>query len=50
MTTIQSLLHRHLIQDMSIAGKILIFLIWIAAIASPWLLKMDIPFLRQFGL
>jgi len=50
MTTIQSLLHRHLIQDMSIAGKILIFLIWIAAIASPWLLEMDIPFLRQFGL
>ena len=50
MTTIQNLLHRHLIQDMSIAGKIIIFLIWIAAIASPWLLKMDIPFLRQFGL
>ena len=50
MTTIQSLLHRHLIQDMSIARKILIFLIWIVAIASPWLLKMDIPFLRQFGL
>lgn len=50
MTTVQNLLHRHLIQDMSVAGKILIFLIWIAAIASPWLIKIDIPFLQQFGL
>jgi Zn-dependent protease len=39
MTTIQSLLHRHLIQDVSIAGKIFIFLIWAAGIATPWLLK-----------
>ncbi len=42
MTTIQSLLHRHLIQDVSLIGKIFIFLLWAAAIASPWLLKMDI--------
>jgi len=42
MTTIQSLLHRHLIQDVSLMGKILIFIIWAAAIASPWLLKMDL--------
>lgn len=42
MTTIQSLLHRHLLQDVSIAGKIFILLLWVAAIASPWLLKMDI--------
>lgn len=41
MATIQSLLHRHLIQDVSVLGKIVILLIWIAAIASPWLLKMD---------
>jgi Zn-dependent protease len=50
MTTIQSLLHRHLIQDVSFAGKILIFLVWVAAIASPWLLKMDLAFFDKFGL
>ena len=50
MTTIQSLLHRHLIQDVSIAGKFFIFLIWAAAIASPWLLDMDMSFFRRFGL
>ncbi len=49
MTTIQHLLHRHLIQDVSIAGKILIFIIWAAAIASPWLINMDLSFLNQFG-
>lgn len=41
MATIQGLLHRHLIQDVSVAGKILIFLVWAAAIASPWLINMD---------
>jgi Zn-dependent protease len=50
MTTIQSLLHRHLIQDISIAGKIFIFLIWAAGIAAPWLLKMDMSFFNHFGL
>ena len=49
MQTIQSLLHRHVIQDISIAGKILIFLIWIAALAAPWLLKMDMSFFSHFG-
>ncbi|MEO7924253.1 MAG: site-2 protease family protein [Chitinophagaceae bacterium] len=49
MTTIQSLLHRHLLQDMSIVGKIFVFLVWLAAIASPWLLKVDVSFLRHFG-
>jgi stage IV sporulation protein FB len=44
MSTIQSLLHRHIIEDMSIAGKILIFIVWIAALASPWLLQMDFQF------
>ena len=42
MTTIQSLLHRHLIQDVSFIGKVLSVLLWAAAIASPWLLKMNI--------
>lgn len=50
MSTIQGLLHRHLIQDVPIVGKILIFLIWAAAIASPWLLQMDMSFFRRFGL
>jgi stage IV sporulation protein FB len=49
MTTIQSLLHRHLIQDISIAGKIFILLIWIAAFAAPWLLDMDMSFFHRFG-
>lgn len=44
MSTIQSLLHRHLIQDVSIGGKLLIFLIWTAGIASPWLIGMTFWF------
>jgi len=50
MTVIQSLLHRHLIQDVSIAGKIFILLVWIAALASPWLIKMDLSFFHRFGI
>ena len=49
MKTIQTLLRRHLIQDVSVAGKILILLIWVAAIASPWLLQMNMSFLNRFG-
>lgn len=49
MTTVQSLLHRHLIQDVSVAGKIFIFLIWMAAIASPWLLNMEMGMFSRFG-
>ncbi len=50
MTTIKSLLHRHLVQDVSIVGKIFLLIIWAAAIASPWLLNMDLYFLHRFGL
>jgi stage IV sporulation protein FB len=50
MTTIQSLLHRHLIQDISIAGKLFIVLVWVAAFATPWLINMDVSFLlSRFG-
>lgn len=49
MTTIQSLLHRHLIQDVSMAGKVFILLLWIAAFAAPWLLNMDMSFFSRFG-
>jgi stage IV sporulation protein FB len=50
MTTIQGFLHRHLIQDVSIVGKIFILLLWMAAIATPWLLQIDMPFLHRFGI
>jgi stage IV sporulation protein FB len=50
MTTIQSLLHRHLIQDVSIIGKVFIFLIWVAAFATPWLLQVDMSdYFHRFG-
>ncbi len=48
MQTIEGLLHRHLIQDVSVAGKLFILLIWLAAIASPWLVNMDLSFFNQF--
>lgn len=50
MTMIHGLLHRHLIQDVSVMGKIIIFLVWAAAISSPWWLNMDMSFLKRFGL
>lgn len=49
MTTIQSLLHRHLIQDLSIAAKIFILLLWIGAFAAPWFLEMYQSILSRFG-
>ena len=49
MATIQSLLHRNLIEDVSMIGKILIFIIWAVAFATPWLLEMDMSFFHQFG-
>jgi hypothetical protein len=47
---INGLLHRHLLQDVSIFGKLIIFLIWAGAIASPWLINMDMSFFHRFGL
>jgi Zn-dependent protease len=47
MTTIESLLHRHLIQDVSIMSKIFILLIWIAAFAAPWYLQMDLSLFHR---
>lgn len=49
MAVIQGLLHRHLLQDLTLAGKIFILLLWAAALASPWLLDMDMRFFRRFG-
>lgn len=48
MTMVQSLLHRHLIQDVSVIGKLIILLLWMAAVASPWLLNMDMRFFDRF--
>jgi stage IV sporulation protein FB len=47
---IQATLHRHLLQDVTIIGKIFILIIWIVAVVSPWLLQLDIPFLNRLGL
>lgn len=49
MASIQSLLHRHLIQDLSIVGKIFIILLCLAAFAAPWLLNMDMSRFSRFG-
>lgn len=49
MSTIQSLLQRHLIQDVNLAGKILILTLWILAFASPWLINVDAGYFRRFG-
>lgn len=48
ISTIQALLHRNLVQDMSVAGKLIVLLIWAAAVMSPWLVKMDMGFLDRF--
>lgn len=49
MQAVQMLLHRNLIQDVSVAGKILIFLVWAAALASPWLINIGTSLLQRFG-
>lgn len=41
ITTIQGLLQRSLIQDLSIAGKLLIIIIWIASFAAPFFLDLS---------
>lgn len=50
MVTIEGLLHRNLIQDLSWPGKTLILLIWIAALISPWLMRLELGFLERFSL
>lgn len=47
---IESLLDRHLIQDVNIFGKAFILLIWLGALASPWWLPIGTEFLRYFGI
>lgn len=49
METIQSLLHRHLIQDLSVVAKIFIILLWLGAFAAPWFLEMYQAILYKLG-
>lgn len=49
MTTIQSLLQRSIIQDISLAGKLFILLLCIACFSAPYFLKMDFSLFGHFG-
>lgn len=42
ITIIQSLLQRSVIQDLSLAGKFLILVVWVACFAAPFLLDLSI--------
>jgi stage IV sporulation protein FB len=48
MNAIQSLLHRTFWEDMTIPGKIVLLVIWVAALASPCLLQLDLSFFTRF--
>ena len=44
VTAIENLLQRTIIQDLSWSGKVIIILIWVGSFATPFLLRMDLPF------
>jgi Zn-dependent protease len=46
VSTIENLLQRTIIQDLSWFGKAIIILIWAGSFATPFLLNMDLPFLH----
>ena len=46
VNTIENLLQRTIIQDLSWYSKVVIILIWAGSFASPFLLNMDLPFLH----
>lgn len=46
VNAIENILQRTIIQDLSWWGKLLIILIWVGSFAAPFLLGMDLPFLR----
>jgi Zn-dependent protease len=46
VSTIESLLQRTIIQDLSWFGKAIIILIWAGSFAAPFLLNVDLPFLH----
>lgn len=47
ITTMQSLLMRTLFQDMSIAGKLIVMVLWLASFLVPYLMELPFPF--RFG-
>ncbi|HET9825638.1 MAG TPA: site-2 protease family protein, partial [Chitinophagaceae bacterium] len=47
VTALESLLQRTIIQDLSWVGKGIIILIWIGSFATPFLLRMDLPFIHH---
>lgn len=49
MTIIESMLHRHLLQDMPVYGKLLLLLLWLAAFSIPWFLEMYQTIATRFG-
>src|SRR6185295_4962492 len=46
VNTIENLLQRTIIQDLSWFGKIVVILIWAGSCAAPFLLNIDLPFLH----
>jgi Zn-dependent protease len=46
VSAIENLLQRTIVQDLSWWGKIIIILAWVGSFAAPFLLNMDLPFLR----
>jgi Zn-dependent protease len=47
VSLIQACLHRHLLQDVTITQKLLIMIVWLGALLSPWLFALDIPFFTR---
>lgn len=49
-SVVESLLHRHLVQDMPVWGKLIVLVIWLAGLGAPWIIGMGFSFLRAFGI
>ena len=50
MSLIESLLDRHLIQDMNVAGRFALLVIWLGALSCPWWLDIGTAYLRYYGI
>jgi stage IV sporulation protein FB len=49
-TTIESILHRKLLQDLPLAGKLLVAVLWVLAFLAPWWLDIYDNLLYRIGL
>jgi Zn-dependent protease len=47
VSTIESLLQRSVIQDLSVLEKIVIIVLWVGGFIAPFLLNMDLPFISR---